>query len=124
MTRTSSLARMGRPPAYTTEQDSIILANRSYDDVMRRFKECGYEGDWQPKTIASRRLYLKRQGGVPAGTGRNEETLIVLLARRRELEAQRKKHEEQLARINEELQTLVANIHKMADLVKEEVDSS
>jgi hypothetical protein len=91
---------MGRPPAYTPEQDAVILSTKSTADILKRFEELGYETrNLNGKTIAARRQYLKKEGKAPVGTSKPEEDLIKVAARRREVQAR-------VARLTAELDRL------------------
>lgn len=118
MTRTTISRMGGRPTNYSPEEDAIILRERSTDEVLRLFKEAGYE-ERSPAAITSRRALLREHGSdrLSELDVDDEEAIPLLVGRRRKLSEQLDSLTCRVREVEKEIETVNAQLRAAIDRV-------
>lgn len=113
-------ATVGRPSAYTEEQDAIILSTDDSKVINERFIEMGHEPR-SANALSSRRAYLRKQGLVQTQGLPGARRLTLLFKRRQTIQAELTKLVERLERLREERQEVNDAIVALLEDIQEDV---
>lgn len=112
---------MGRAPNYTPEEDAIILAHVSADDVNRALRQAGFRAR-SDSSIKMRRHPLRTQQAAQVDLVGDEGRLVSLLKERKRLEDRKEMALMAVAAIDREMEDVNRELREALEDAQSSLD--